>query len=195
MKIGLGDIQWPEGLWKGIEKMRKNEKAKIRIKKKKYGFGRKGNADKLRIPPGYEAPLDPDSEEGKKQLEKRERLFKKGLIYEVKLLDWVDRTDIEADGNFLKTVLKPASSKKEWEKPSERDEFIIDARLYVAKTDPALSSSEENEDVKDRPLIVREGWSTNMADPEFPFTIRKILETMKRGEHTSTTVKASYIKD
>jgi FKBP-type peptidyl-prolyl cis-trans isomerase len=41
IKISLGDIAWPEGLWKGIERMRKNEVAKIRIKKKKYGFGRK----------------------------------------------------------------------------------------------------------------------------------------------------------
>jgi hypothetical protein len=41
VKLSLGDISWPEGLWKGIEHMRKNERAKIRIKKKKYGFGRK----------------------------------------------------------------------------------------------------------------------------------------------------------
>ena len=41
VKLSLGDIAWPEGLWKGIEHMRKNECAKIRIKKKKYGFGRK----------------------------------------------------------------------------------------------------------------------------------------------------------
>lgn len=40
IQISLGDISWPEGLWKGIEEMRKNEKAKIKIKKK-YGFGRK----------------------------------------------------------------------------------------------------------------------------------------------------------
>ena len=40
IQISLGDISWPEGLWKGIEEMRKNEKAKIKIQKK-YGFGRK----------------------------------------------------------------------------------------------------------------------------------------------------------
>ena len=63
-KISLGDISWPEGLWKGIEDMRKNEKAKIRIKKKKYGFGRKENRDKLKFPKGYEA-VEGDSEEAK----------------------------------------------------------------------------------------------------------------------------------
>jgi uncharacterized protein YcfL len=41
LKLSLGDICFPEGLWKGIEHMRKGERAKIRIKKKKYGFGRK----------------------------------------------------------------------------------------------------------------------------------------------------------
>jgi len=70
--------------------MRKSEKAKIKIKKK-YGFGRKNEVEKLRFPPGYE--------EG----DNREKLMKKGIIYEVKLLDWIEREDIEADGNFLKT--------------------------------------------------------------------------------------------
>ena len=44
--------------------MRKNEKAKIRIKKKKYGFGRKENRDKLKFPSGYEA-VESESEEVK----------------------------------------------------------------------------------------------------------------------------------
>ena len=55
--------------------MRKNETAKIKIKKK-YGFGRKENVDKLKFPQGYE---DENSEE-------RKRLMTKGIIYEVKLL-------------------------------------------------------------------------------------------------------------
>jgi hypothetical protein len=33
--------------------MRKNEKSKIKIQKKR-AFGRKENVDKLRFPPGYE---------------------------------------------------------------------------------------------------------------------------------------------
>lgn len=86
----LGDSSWPEGLWNGIEHMRKNEKAKIKIQKK-HAFGRKENAEKLRFPTGYEV-------EG----EKRERLLKKGVIYEVKLIDWIERVDLESDGNFLK---------------------------------------------------------------------------------------------
>ncbi len=52
--------------------MRKGETSKIKIKKK-YGFGRKENVDKLKFPAGYE-------EEGS---ENRKRLMTKGLIYEI----------------------------------------------------------------------------------------------------------------
>ena len=65
MKISLGDIAWPEGLWKSIERMRLNEIAKIRIKKKKYGFGRKELMEKLRIPKGFEEATETESEAGK----------------------------------------------------------------------------------------------------------------------------------
>ena len=44
VQISLGDISWPEGLWKGLQEMRQGEKAKIKIKKK-YGFGRKEKVD------------------------------------------------------------------------------------------------------------------------------------------------------
>lgn len=108
-------------MWKGIEEMRKNEKAKIKIQKK-YGYGRKGDRSKLRYPIGYE---DENSEE-------RKKLETKGIIYEVKLLDWIERIDIEADGNFIKTILTLAD-KKEWEKPTERDEIKINIRIYQDK--------------------------------------------------------------
>jgi FKBP-type peptidyl-prolyl cis-trans isomerase len=172
IKIGLGDIAWPEGLWKGIERMRKNEKAKIRIKKKKHAFGRKLLQDKLRFPPGYEEPADHESEEGKAQLEKRQRLLTKGVIYEVKLLDWVDRIDIEGDGNFLKTVLKKAE-KKEWEKPSDADEVQISVKLYHFEKDPS-DTLEESLKSKE-PLIARDHWDHTMIGEEMPLTLSKIL--------------------
>jgi hypothetical protein len=80
--------------------MRKNEKAKIRIKKKKYAFGRKENVDKLKFPQGYEPSAD--GSEGSGQYK---RLRSKGVIYEVKLLDWIDRMDIDGNGNFLKSII------------------------------------------------------------------------------------------
>ena len=115
-QISLGDISWPEGLWKAIQEMRQGEKAKIKIKRK-YGFGRKENVDKLSFPKGYE--------EG----ENKERLLKKGIIYEVKLVDWIERIDLEADGNFLKTFIQKPPN-KEWERPSEIDEINFSLKVY-----------------------------------------------------------------
>lgn len=92
--------------------MRQGEIAKIKIKRK-YGFGRKENVDKLRFPVGYQ-------EEG----ENRTRLMTKSIIYEVELVDFIERVDIEANGNLLKTfVTKPQS--REWERPSEKDELTL----------------------------------------------------------------------
>jgi len=56
----------------------------------------------LRIPEGFE--LLPATEEGGEPVmsELRQRLFSKGIIYEVKLHDWIDRTDLLGDGCLLK---------------------------------------------------------------------------------------------
>ena len=48
----IGDIAWPEGLWRGLQNMRKGEVSKIRIKKK-FAFGRPGEIEALRWPAGY----------------------------------------------------------------------------------------------------------------------------------------------
>ena len=118
--------------------MRLGEKAKIKIKRK-YGFGRKENVDKLKFPPGYE-------EEG----ENRQRLITKGIIYEVKLLDLVERIDIEANGNLLKSYIKKPPT-KEWERPSDRDEIHFSIKAYYDK---------------EQVLFEKEDWHTTMADSE-----------------------------
>jgi len=126
IQISLGDISWPEGLWKGILEMRKGEKSKIKIKKK-YGFGRKQNVDKLRFPPGFE-----------EESEKRTRLMTKGIIYEVTLLDWIERFDIEANGNFLKTFIAKAP-KSSWSTPGDIDEYVASFQVYYSKSDVLIS--------------------------------------------------------
>lgn len=166
--LSLGDIAWPEGLWKGLQEMRKSEKAKIKIKKK-YGFGRKLNTEALRFPVGYE---EIDSE-------KRKRLISKGIIYEVQLVDWVERIDIEGEGNFLKTfIVKPVL--KEWERATERDECDITVKAFYTSDDVLFS---------------KENWKTYPADEELPESFRKILESLKRTEHSSVQLKASYLQE
>ena len=76
----LGDERYPEGLWKGIQEMRLNEIAKIKIKRK-YGFGRKERKETLIFPKGY------SKEESEENYEK---ITKKGIIYEVTLVGWIE---------------------------------------------------------------------------------------------------------
>ena len=68
VKLSLGDIAWPEGLWKGIERMRKGERAKLRIKKKKYAFGRKEQRDKLRLPQGFDLPIEENTAQAERHV-------------------------------------------------------------------------------------------------------------------------------
>ena len=79
-----------------MSNMRKNERAKIRIKKT-HAFGRSGEVDKLRFPAGY-STAEADSE-------RRAKLLSKAVIYEVTLLDWVERFDTEANGLMLKQIV------------------------------------------------------------------------------------------
>jgi hypothetical protein len=113
VEVNLGDDSWPDGLQTGVEKMRKGEVAKIYIKKI-HGFGRPLRVDELRFPSGYDL-------EGS---DNRKRLTSEQIIYEVELVDYVERQDVEADGNFYKYFLtKP--DKNEWETPKDDDEIKI----------------------------------------------------------------------
>jgi len=158
--------------------MRKNEVAKIRIKKKKYGFGRKLQVEKLRFPPGFQ-------EEG----ESRTRLLSKGVIYEVHLLDWTDRTDIDGNGCFLKTIVTPADY-KEYQKPTERDEVVITVSVSMVGTDPAIAP-----DTTRTELYRKEAWATNLESEELAQSLRKILETMKLGEKSQVLVSLKHIQE
>ena len=101
--------------------MRKNEKAKVRIQKK-YAFGRPGEVEALRFPRGFSEKV--------KDAERRAKLTSKAVIYEVTLLDWVERMDM--DGNtmlYKQTVTK--ASKKEFDLPNQDlDEVTLNMRLW-----------------------------------------------------------------
>ena len=103
--------------------------------------------------------------------------MKKGVIYEVKLLDWVERIDIEADGNFLKTFILKAE-KKEYEKPTENDEITINVKAFYTES---------------QIIFERSNWETKMGDEKVSGTLRKILESMKRGEKAIVQVKSSFL--
>lgn len=69
--------------------MREGEKSKIKIKKK-YGFGRPGEVDKLLFPKGYEKGPG------------RDKITTKGVIYEVELVKFIKRSDINHNGSMFK---------------------------------------------------------------------------------------------
>jgi hypothetical protein len=101
--------------------MRKNERAKIRSQKK-HAFGRIGEVDKLRFPRGYST--------SEADAERRAKLTSKAVIYEVTMIDWVERMDMEANGLMYKQVVKKAD-KKEYELPNEEfDEVTYNMRLW-----------------------------------------------------------------
>lgn len=117
VELNLGDNSWPDGLQTGVEKMRKGEVAKIRIKKK-HGFGRPLRQDELNFPKDYD-------EEGS---ENNKRLKSEQIIYEVELVDFVARFDIEGNGDFLKYFdVRP--DKNEWETPTDCDEVRFDIKI------------------------------------------------------------------
>ena len=97
--------------------MRKGEVSKIRIKKK-HGFGRPLRVEVLRFPTGW-------GEEGS---EKRKRLTGETIIYEVEMVDFIPRTDIEANGNFYKYI-EEVPDKSEWETPTDQDEIKVDFEI------------------------------------------------------------------
>lgn len=68
--------------------MRIGEKSKIRIKKK-FGFGRPGEVDKLVFPATAGADVV-------------EKMKSKNVIYEIELLSMCQRIDVEGNGQMFK---------------------------------------------------------------------------------------------
>lgn len=82
--------------------------------------------DKLRFPPGF------STEE--RDAERREKLTTKGVIYDVVLLDWIDRTDMEGNSLVYKQWVSKAP-KKEFELPNEPfDEVTYNIHVWQSPT-------------------------------------------------------------
>jgi len=171
VELNLGDDTWPDGLQTGVEKMRRGERAKIRIKKK-HGFGRPLRQEVLKFPAGYE-------EDGS---ENKNRLLNEQIIYEVQLEDYVERFDVEGDGNFLKYYdVRP--DKNEWETPADMDELRLDM---------AIKQKLEGDRTKFVDLITEKNWDTTMEDNRLTLTMRKALQSFKRMETSMVEVKSAF---
>ena len=124
IQIAIGGTSIPYGLWKSIEHMRKGEKSKVMIKPK-WAFRHKETRDLLRIPAGWNTE------------EKTNILRKRRVYYEVKLLDWVVRHDLDADGMLMKTILKRGTG---YDRPFDFDEITIDMKVYQLMDDQSVKT-------------------------------------------------------
>lgn len=91
--------------------------------KKKYAFGRPGEVDKLRFPKGY------DKGEG------REKITTKGVIFEVELVQFIRRNDINHNGSIFKQVLNPPTLKHDHEIPNDLDDVEFSVKAYQGRGD------------------------------------------------------------
>ena len=155
--------------------MRQGEKAKIRIKKK-YGFGRPGEVEKLIFPPGF-------AEAG----EKRDKITNKAVIYEVELLLFVKREDLEHNGSIFKQITCPSADKYEHEKPScEWDEVTAEVAFCQERGD--IFEPFNGEWMHKLDLV---GPVKSIESP----LVKRLIESMKRGEQAEFTVVASQFNN
>lgn len=169
VEIVLNDKKWPEGLRMAIGKMRKNEKAKIKIKKS-YGFGTTLDPELLKVP------------ETCKDGEMNTRLKTKNIIYELELLDWDIRDDITNDGKLVKIVTK--RSKSNMDKPNGIDEVTIDIKVYQTD-DNGINTI----------FFEKKNWTVLMDHEDITATGTRVLETMREDEICTGIAKPEFYKE
>jgi hypothetical protein len=108
----LGDDRLPRGLWKAIEQMRKGETSEIMIKPKS-AFGHPDYQEQLQFPKGWDSG------------DKKATIMKRRTFYEVHLIDWVVRHDLDGDGILIKTIEEPGTG---YERCQEFDDIVIDLK-------------------------------------------------------------------
>lgn len=182
--------------------MRKNERAKIRIQKK-HAFGRIGEVDKLTFPRGYS--------ESEADSERRAKLLSKAVIYEVTMIDWIERMDMEANGLMYKQVITKAP-KKEFELPNEEyDEVTYNMHLWQSPTlslfnapiDGAEESKKEEDGseeskvavVDDRVTLMNKQGALISIDQIKCQAFKKALQSMKRGEKSRFTISEQFLEE
>jgi len=93
--LELGDPSKIDGLHIGIGSMVKGERALLTIKSH-YAFRKCEGA--LKIPEGFE--------------KKKESVKKRKVVYDVKLIDFVPRVDVNRDKQIIKTIIREGVGKK-----------------------------------------------------------------------------------
>jgi hypothetical protein len=131
---------------------------------------------------------------------RREKLLSKAVIYDLTLVDLVERHDLEANGNYYKQVwTKP--SKKEYEHAvNDLDEFVFSVKMWQGtfRKKPATQQEEEPkiQEIKDGEEEMKQPVKEPEPEPTYltqytqktsreglkSTTLRRLTETMKRNE-------------
>jgi hypothetical protein len=101
--------------------------------KKKFAFGRPGEVDKLRWPKS--------ATEGAHAEEIMTKMKTKSLIYEVTLVSWIERTDVDANGQVFKQVIEKARRNNYEHANDDHDVVVCDLKFYQKNTHPAIGTT------------------------------------------------------
>jgi hypothetical protein len=102
--------------------MREGERAKLKIKRI-YAFGRPGEVEKLVFPNAY------------KEGDRRSKLTSKAVIYEVELVKFIVREDIDHNGSIFKQTITEPTNKHDVESPNELDDIKAVVQCYQDRGD------------------------------------------------------------
>ena len=163
-KLTLGSESVPYGLWKSIEHMRRGEKSLIMIKPK-WAFAREEGQGVLKYPEGWDTP------------DKIDTLKKRRIYYEVKLLEWSVKHDLDGDGLIIKSIFNKGVG---YDRPFEFDEITISLHIHQELLDDHYKA---------------DSLSTVMTNTQLLSPLlKKILQTMKQDEKNSCKIHPEYLK-
>ena len=149
--------------------MRVGEKSKIRIKKK-FGFGRPGEVDKLAFPATAGVELV-------------EKMKSKNVIYEVELMNMCQRIDVEGNGQMFKQQYVRAD-RGNFERPNAAtDEVTVKCEIYQNKLDMFEEWQGETTPFE---------YTGELKKIESPLMV-KLIESVKKGERCEFTVNAGFL--
>ena len=165
-QLELGDPTRIDGLHVGLGSMVKGEKAKLTIKSH-YAF--RTDKKELKIPEKYES--------------NKEVVKKRRVIYEVELIDFVPRVDVNRDRQIIKTIEKEGTGKKT---PRQMDEIRSIIPIYLI-----VDVSVEQDG---KTLYNKENWMLAIDSEEFPFGMKRIALSMKKGEKCFADIQAGFLE-
>lgn len=136
--------------------------------KPKWAYGRLEQKGLIHYPQGWDTP------------EQIEVISKRRVYYELKLIDWAIRHDLDGDGLLIKTILNRGTG---LDRPFDFDEIKVDLKIFQqipGELEPIIY-----EDQKDLATLMS-------TEEHIANTTKKILQSMKTQEKVTVVVLPEY---